>query len=167
MQIKNATPKDSKIISHIHALSWKTAYRGLISDKYLDELREDHWVAAFENWLSQKILKAKIIYDDNGVLVGCIAYGFSRRDETAGWGEIVSLYVLPEFFGKGFGGALMKEAITDLKHMGCPKAYLWVLDGNERASRFYKKVGFEPKEAFCEVDIMGQTLRDTRYDYTI
>ena len=34
---------DFYVISRIYALSWKTAYRNIVPQKYLDELSEDRW----------------------------------------------------------------------------------------------------------------------------
>lgn len=41
-----------------------------------------------------------------------------------------------EVHGRGVGHALLHEAI------GTAPAYLWVLDGNDRAIRFYERQGF-------------------------
>lgn len=37
VRIRKATLKDVGIISKIHALSWKAAYKGIIPQKYLEE----------------------------------------------------------------------------------------------------------------------------------
>ena len=37
MEIREATPKDVKDISRIHALSWKSAYKGIVPQAYLDK----------------------------------------------------------------------------------------------------------------------------------
>ena len=51
MEIRKATIDDVKAISRIHALSWKSAYKGIVPQAYLDELKEDFWVQAFEAWI--------------------------------------------------------------------------------------------------------------------
>lgn len=50
--------------------------------------------------------------------------------------EVRSLYVRAEMYGRGIGYALLTEAI------GPAPAYLWVLDGNDRAIAFYERQGF-------------------------
>ena len=35
MQIRLATLADAEAIAHVHAESWRTAYRGALSDAYL------------------------------------------------------------------------------------------------------------------------------------
>jgi GNAT superfamily N-acetyltransferase len=48
----------------------------------------------------------------------------------------MGLYVRASTYGTGVGFALLQEAIGDAD------AYLWVLDGNDRAIRFYERQGF-------------------------
>ena len=102
MEIRKATIDDVKYISRIHALSWKAAYRKIVPQAYLDELKEEFWIPAFTGWIKDNALAVQLIYD-NGSPVGCIAYGKSRDEALPDWGEIVSLYLLPEYFGKGCG----------------------------------------------------------------
>ena len=114
MEIRKATIDDVKAISRIHALSWKSAYKGIVPQAYLDELKEDFWVQAFEAWINDNALTAQVILV-NGSLVGCVAYGKARDKSLRNWGEVVSIYLLPEHFGKGYGNKLLESALSDLK----------------------------------------------------
>lgn len=117
MVIRQATIQDAKIISHIHASSWKSAYRGIIPQRYLDELPDDFWINAFQGWIKANALTVLLIYDSE-LAVGCIAYGKSRDEKLSEWGEIVSIYLLPEYWGKGYGHQLLKAVLDDLKMAG-------------------------------------------------
>ncbi|MEG6523510.1 GNAT family N-acetyltransferase [Desulfotomaculum sp. 1211_IL3151] len=140
--IRRATIRDTRIISNIHASSWKIAYKDIVPQKFLDELEYDFWVSAFQNWIDNNILTAQIIYD-NERPVGCITYGRSRDNKLSKWGEIVSVYVLPGYFRKGYGQKLLETALKDLKEEGFQNCYLWVLKENYNARRFYEKMGFD------------------------
>ncbi|MFA6940251.1 MAG: GNAT family N-acetyltransferase [Clostridiaceae bacterium] len=76
--------------------------------------------------MNNNILTAQIIYE-NEMPVGCAAYGKARDANFAKWGEIVSIYLLPDYFRKGYGQKLLRSAITDLKEKGYGNCYLWVL----------------------------------------
>ena len=78
--IKDATVQDAETISNIYALSWKVAYKGIVPQRYLDELQNDFWVLAFQNWINKNILKVKQIYE-NDTSVGCVSYGKSRDEK--------------------------------------------------------------------------------------
>ncbi|MBQ9384981.1 MAG: GNAT family N-acetyltransferase, partial [Ruminiclostridium sp.] len=51
-----------------------------------------------------------------------------------------AIYVLKEHYGRGAGYALMKTALSLMPEK--KRFAVWVLKGNERAIRFYKKCGF-------------------------
>ncbi|KZL92488.1 mycothiol acetyltransferase [Clostridium magnum DSM 2767] len=162
ISVKRVTKEDVKIISNIYALSWKTAYRGLIPQKYLDELRDDFWVGTFENWITTKVITADILSVDN-FPVGGIAYGKSRDEKLTDWGEIVSIYVHPDHYRLGYGKILLDTALKFMREDGYKKCYLWVLEQNENAKCFYEKNGFRCNKDQFEFQIMGKQLTDLRY----
>lgn len=162
VKIRKATLKDSKTISNIYALSWKSAYKGIIPEKYLDELKCDFWVSYFQNWIKNDILTAQIIYE-NELPVGCIAYGKARDVKFDNWGEIVSIYLLPDQFRKGYGQKLLQTAIIDMKTKGYENCYLWVLKENSSARKFYEMNGFICSNDECSCEIMQEQLVDVQY----
>ncbi|HBP63824.1 MAG TPA: GNAT family N-acetyltransferase [Desulfosporosinus sp.] len=165
MEIRRATLDDVKDISRIYALSWKSAYKGIIPQAYLDELKEDFWVSAFVEWIKDSVLTVQLI-SENGRLVGCVAYGKSRDESLPYWGEIVSIYLLPEYFGKGYGNKLLESALLDLKQSGYQDIYIWVLKENQRARHFYEKKKLQCNNDEYVFEIMGEQLIDVRYIYS-
>ncbi len=162
VNIYDAKENDAEIISDIHALSWKEAYQNIIPQRYLDELENDFWVSSFENWIRNNILKVKLIYE-NDVPVGCIAYSRSRDEKLCDWGEIISLYINPKYFKKGYGQKLLEVALMDMKKQGYLNCYLWVLKENKRAQYFYEKNGFKSSKDEYKFKIMSKELIDIRY----
>lgn len=166
MEIRKATIEDVKDISRIHALSWKSAYKGIIPQVYLDELKEDFWVPAFETWIKDNVLTAQLIIKE-GSPVGCVAYGKARDKSLKDWGEIVSIYLLHEYFGRGLGNLLLESALLDLKQSGHINVYLWVLKKNQRGRRFYEKHKWQCSKDECVVEIAGKKLIELRYNYSL
>ncbi len=162
MHIKKATVSDAQTISTIHASSWKSAYQGLIPQQHLDGLKNDFWVNAFEDWIGSNKVTSHIIYDHD-LSIGCITYGKSREDKFSDWGEIISIYFIPTYIGKGYGKSLMDFALSDMKNQGYSNVYLWVLKDNKHARKFYEKVGFYCNhDTYC-FNILDQSLTDVRY----
>ena len=62
------------------------------------------------------------------------------RDEAIQAGEIIALYVLKDYYGKGVSEQLMHAAFVALDQFS--EIYLWVLKDNKRAIAFYQKNGF-------------------------
>lgn len=82
--------------------------------------------------------------ETDGALVG---YALTWRGQDFdldpdGTPELAALYLDPAAWGKGVGGALMDAALADLRERGFAEAVLWVLEGNERAIRFYERAGW-------------------------
>ncbi len=57
---------------------------------------------------------------------------------------IEDLYVRQEYRGKGYGELILKEICRLAKKRNCGRVEWWVLDWNERAINFYKKIGATP-----------------------
>ena len=51
MKIRTAGVQDLETVSRIHALSWKTAYRGILPDDFLNQLSYRRWVAPLKDMM--------------------------------------------------------------------------------------------------------------------
>ena len=161
---REATAEDAGLISHIHATSWRRAYRGLIAGDYLDRLPDGYWVPSVRAWLSSGQLYGLLLLED-GKPVGACLYGRGRDEAYGDWGEIVSLYLLPEVTRRGLGGQLIGEALRRLREDGYERFYLWALEGNCAADAFYRKHGFRATEDRVSFQIGGEDVADVRYTY--
>ena len=145
-------------ISRIYALSWKKAYRGIIPDDYLNSLSETRW--------SQRLKKDSdtlFLAVEDGILIGGSTYSPARDKAMEGWGEIISLYLLPSHYHKGIGTELFKTVIGELNRLGFEKIYLWVLEENHSARAFYESKGFTFNGDINIDDIGGKTVKEIRY----
>lgn len=159
MVIRRVTPEDDfTVIGNIYAASWRGAYQGLVPQGYLDSLEGGNWAA----FLADRPENSYLIIED-GKYIGTAAISPARDEEMAGWGEVVSLYLLPEYFGKGYAKPLFDHAAEGLLEQGYRALYLWVLQGNIRARRFYEKQGFSPNGDTAAVTIEDTELTEVRY----
>ncbi len=74
------------------------------------------------------------------VIVGFAGYGKYRDDSLTDCGEVYSIYLLADYYGKRIGYELMNAAAQKLSAYS--KIAVWVLKNNERAIRFYERYGF-------------------------
>jgi ribosomal protein S18 acetylase RimI-like enzyme len=86
-----------------------------------------------------------IVAEHQGNLVGVVEIQFEKESPvnaiTAP--ELNKLYILEWFCGKGIGQGLMAEAEKVALSRGATQMWLWVLESNVRAIRFYEKQRYE------------------------
>lgn len=168
MEIRRAFADDALGVASVHVRSWQAAYRGLLPDMYLDQLDVDARRAAWagtiaeEDWPRTGTLVAT---EANGNVVGFAHVGAARDDDLDPLvvGELASIYVLPQVWGSGVGRRLMLAAVNVLRDAGFGAATLWVLDGNDRAQRFYEIGGWQLDGAAKDIVIAETTLAEVRY----
>lgn len=163
MIIRKINQTDSREeISNIYEQSWKYAYKGIIPQAYLDSIPKDQWCGAFDNPECYTL----IMLDDEKI-IGTLTYCKSRFEDYKDWGEIVSIYFLPEYMGKGYGKPLLEQTVEELKTMGFQTVFLRVLEDNHRARHFYEKCGFKYGGKYYNDTIGGKQLRELQYVYNI
>ena len=149
-------------IGHIYEESWKYAYKGLVSQDYLDGIQADAWAKRIDD-----VGRHTLIATENNRPIGTAAYSASRFPKMNGYGEINSIYLLPECIGKGYGKLLLQAAINGLSEIGFTNIFLWVLEENHSARRFYERCGFVCSDIFNDANIGGKNLREIQYCYLI
>ena len=163
IEIRYIEPTDNKIaISRIYEESWKYAYNGIIPQDYLDSIPEGQWVSNLDNPGRKTLI---CIGDDS--FIGTSSFGKSRFEKFSDWGEIISIYLLPDYLGKGYGKILLQAVISELEKMGYKNIFLWVLRENIRARCFYERFGFSRTDDYLDDNIGGKELQEIRYIYKI
>ncbi len=138
--------------AYVHYQAWREAYAGLLDQAFLDgrtlALSEERARRGREMGVSTILAK------DGGQVVGFADYGSYRGNDLPDAGEVYALYILKEYYGRGVGFALMREALAAMPERG--RAAAWVLRGNERAIRFYERFGYRFDGAAQTLDLGGE-----------
>lgn len=149
---------DLSAVGNVYEESWKSAYKGIIPQSYLDGLNKSDWIKNLNN-----PARRSLIMLDRDKIIGTSSFSASRSDDMAGYGEIISIYLLPEYIGRGYGKQLLQAAIDGLKQMGFHDIFLWVLEENVRARKFYEKSGFKSNGKRLNDNIGGRDLTELQY----
>ena len=137
---------------------WRQAYRGRLGAEVLAglddtvEAQAEAWRMGFDSQDSVPF----VAVDDQGCIVGIAAGGEARGEDPPADVELFMLYVLEEYYGTGLGRDLAEAAIGDAA------ACVWVLEGNERAIAFYRKLGFTPDGAKEQLSERWNGLHEVR-----
>jgi ribosomal protein S18 acetylase RimI-like enzyme len=166
--VRPAIAEDAPAIATVHIETWQTAYRGQLSDAYLDNLSQE-FAHRTEMWRSQiassqptthEICVAEI---DRHV-VGFVALGPARDAVPEHAGEVYAIYVHPRQWSRGIGRRLFSHATERLAAHGFSTAMLWVLESNVRSRRFYEIAGWRVDgRTKTETNLEGILLREVSY----
>lgn len=156
MNIRYIEETDNLIdISHIYEESWKCAYKGMLPASFLESIENGRWV----NSLKQEG-RYSLVIEEDGKLVGTASYCLSRQETLPSYGELVAIYLLPEYIGKGYGKPLYEAVLQGLQSLGVDGIYLWVLEDNKGAIEFYEKLGYSFNGKYLEDEIGGKQVRE-------
>ncbi len=147
IQLRRATVTDAEAIAAIRIEGWRTTYRGMIPDSYLNEMDMNENVL---HW--RTILQALPVKEDS-----LCVYVAVSEDEIVGFvsamklsepkldrdGEINAIYIRPQWQRCGIGKRMLHKAARSLQAMGCTSCVIWVIDGNSQARNFYEELGGE------------------------
>ena len=144
MRIREAEQRDARAIAEVHVRSWQAAYRGQLTDDYLDGLSVEERLEQHRRSLEQPRAEWRTwVADDDGRVAGFAVTGPSEdADAEPSTAELYAIYLEPDHVGTGLGRGLLEHAIADLRERGFAVVTLWVLETNERARRFYEVAGW-------------------------
>lgn len=139
MNIRPATKSDLQQIAAVHIESWKDAYRNDLPaefiDAEIDQTMKQHW-----NNIEIKPQDILLVAEEDS-LVGFVSVWCRPAP------YIDNLHVKPSHRSEKIGSALMKEAAREILRKGHNSACLWVFESNQKAIRFYERLGGVQKES--------------------
>jgi GNAT superfamily N-acetyltransferase len=150
-------------VARVHVRSWQSAYRGLLPDEYLDTLRPEDRAQRYDFATRDPQKPQTIVAVEAGLICGFATTAPSRDSDLAGYAELYALYVDPDYWGHGLGRALISAARERLVALGFEHALLWLLMGNVRADRFYRKDQWTPDGLQRKDTVWGVTVNEIRY----
>jgi len=123
---------------------------------YLDptyyEESEEEVDPAFDKYVIEAIEAREniLIALEDDYVIGFVTFEIGQADypdtNIKTFGEILELYVLEEYRGKGVGRALLDEAEKEFNSKGIEWVKLQCSTYNKSALAFYEKIGFEDRQ---------------------
>jgi GNAT superfamily N-acetyltransferase len=167
MTIRAAGLADAEAIAQLHTHSWQTAYRGILSDEFLQgplhENRRALWHARLA--MADRADQFVLVEELGGAIRG-FACAFLEADPE--WGSLLdNLHVVPDLKGKGLGKQLM-SAVAQRILLSNPygRLHLWAYEQNLAARRFYEHLGGVNTLCHAELALDGTEVNALRYCWT-
>lgn len=140
MKIRKTAPGDGQGIANVHINSWKTTYKGIISDDYLNSMDFEKRAESWEKIIESGDGLNFIAQNESGEIVGFASGGQEQTDDPKYKGEVYAIYILESHQRKGLGKKLIKPVIEGLINRDFPNLVIWALEENACRS-FYESLG--------------------------
>jgi GNAT superfamily N-acetyltransferase len=148
LTLRTGTRDDAALLGEMHARSWQSTYRGIMSDAFLEKPvfaeRATHWHAKMQEWDAAH---------------GAIWIA-QRGDEPIAFANVVDnvepqygvyldhLHVMPGNKGSGAGTLLIRAAEQWAREHGSRRMHLLVWEANLPARGYYEHLGWSCIETF-------------------
>ena len=150
MEIRDATDDDHDAIREVARETWHATYDELdaetIDETVAEWYADDELDAAIEGWYADGGLALELdaletdflVAEVDGEVVG-FTHGIVQGDE----GDVLRMYVHPDYQGEGIGSALHERLAERLEDADVERIRALDLASNDAAREFYEKHGFE------------------------
>ncbi|HEV7976505.1 GNAT family N-acetyltransferase [Amycolatopsis sp.] len=166
--VRKGTLSDAPEVARVNVEGWRTAYRGILTDEYLDAIRSDDRLERLEERLTAREPSAVFVAVSDAGTVG--AYGGVTPVRDAGdehpvlpTGEFAALYADTASRGTGAGHAVHEAGLDHLAEQGFKHVILWVFEKNAPSRRFYEARGWACDEVTKDGVLGGARFTEIRY----
>lgn len=163
--IRAATDSDIPRIAEIHTDAWIEAYSDIISPEVMGSVTVEARAHTWTKWFQDTEQDLHVL-ERNNIIVGFnrVAPSHESSSELTTYGELTHIYQDPAHIGSGVGNELFEHATQFIERSGRSGMFLWTLEKNRRARRFYERHGMTadgPRKD--EPDWLGEGVYEVRY----
>ncbi|QKY68356.1 GNAT family N-acetyltransferase [Lentibacillus sp. CBA3610] len=162
MKIRKATRQDAPSIAKVHVDSWRTTYKNIVPDAFLNSLNYEDRTKLWERNVTQ--MSVFVAETEDGEVIGFSTGGKEREGKYDEYeGELYAIYIFEGYQGKGIGKKLVKPVAEELLQNGINSMLVWVLEDND-ATYFYEKLGGKYVDT-SDMTIAGVKLKEIAYGW--
>ena len=154
--VRKASMQDVSRIAEIIVFGKRVAYRPIFNNDVVS-FTELQVINLIEEYRSNPALVDNMLVYDDGIIKGVINRIF--KDDSV---EICEFYIEPFFKGNGIGKELIWQVILEARTSKKNKIFLWVIEDNLSARKFYENNGFIASGETCLIE--GTTKTDMCYE---
>ena len=154
--VRKASMQDVSRIAEIIVFGKRVAYRPIFNNDVVS-FNELQVIILIEEYRSNPALVDNMLVYDDGIIKGVINRIF--KDDSV---EICEFYIEPFFKGNGIGKELIQQVILEARTSKKRKIFLWVIEDNLSARKFYENNGFKANGKTCLIE--GTEKTDMCYE---
>ncbi|MFJ8099634.1 GNAT family N-acetyltransferase [Lysinibacillus sp. NPDC096212] len=161
MKIRKANIKDAQGIGKVHVDSWRTTYKGILPDDFLNNLSYEQRTELWKRNISDATNYVLVAENEQGEIIGFATGGTRKTNSVPNATDLTSIYLLEEYQGMGIGKQLLKEVFAYFKQKGYEKVFVEVLAENKTRD-FYEYYGAQYVNN-VEIKIGGKIVEELIY----
>ena len=168
--IRRARVEDAQAIAEVHVASWRTTYKGIMSEEELANLSVERRQLMWEHQLQDAQVMTFVAENEQGRIVGFASGGPNRTDtdnprETDIYHcEIYAIYLLQDVQRHGLGSRLTRTLVEKFREQGYQSMVLWVAVDNVSARKFYETLG-GTSISTQQLELGGMILDEVSYGW--
>lgn len=155
-----AEPKDARALAIVHCDSIRQTFADKL-DGYVNARNLDYCEQAWERRFANNECTALVLTHGEQI-VGFASVAPSQDDDAKECGELDRIYIHPSAWGKGHGNVLVNWCESTLRNQGFGNIKLWVFEVNQRARKFYEKLGYAP-DGCCKIAFGARLYRYSKH----
>jgi GNAT superfamily N-acetyltransferase len=142
--IRPAVPADAAAIAQLRIDVWRTTYRGIMPDAYLDAMSLSDSAAFWERILSSGSPAASVyVASDAGRIIGFAAANRREPPKLGFDAELSAIYLAADRKRQGIGRRLVAAVAAAQRERGATGMITWIIAKNQDARAFYERLGAE------------------------
>ena len=139
-QIRKATLNDVEQIAQVHVITWKTTYKGFLSESFLENITPESRYILWRKNINDPN-KIILVLEKNAEIIGFIAGDPVKPGEYEQYdGVLTALYCKEKEQGKGYGKQLFHALLTEFTKLRFRNCIVKVLK-ESNSTYFYEKLG--------------------------
>lgn len=142
--LRAATVDDAVAIARVRVDSWRSTYRGMIPQAYLDSMSVEASAALWDKVLAAVTHRTHtFVAEDPEGIVGFSSGVLLAEPKQGFGGELAAVYLRPSHQRNGLGTRLTAAVAGALAGVGATDMLAWVIAANTSARKFYAALGAE------------------------
>ncbi len=153
-------------VAEAHCRAWQKAFRGILSDRLLDDLQPSDFAAGWKHHLHQSERTNLVYVNERETALGFISFGPPKAKRAPCRTEIYGIYVHPDHWRSKIGQQLMEAAVLRIcSHPNFNGIILWVMAKNQRSRQFYEQFGYQKTKQSRLAIRNGESFMEVQYFY--
>ena len=164
LTIRLARPADAAEVARVYIASWQDTYPSVVPHAFLCAMTVKGQAQRWENTIKRRAPDLVLVAESpkHGI-IGMASLG-PARDRGIGFdGEVYTLYIDPDFYGRGAGRALLHGAFAAMRERQFRSCVIWAHARNN-ARFFYEAMGGK-LIAERVVHMMGESMPEAGFGW--